>query len=205
MTISLKHAFTSAVADGGDASVVRPSNWNAEHTLTQATARILGRLTAGTGATEELTFAQVLANLTGTGAADNAAAGNIGEYSESEVLVGSAVSLTTATPANVTSLSLTAGDWDVWATVAFSLNAATTLSLIAGGINTTTGTLPTAPGKGAYAIQQLTFTPGVTQAMSVGQRRISIAGTTTIYLVAQADFAVNTCAAYGILAARRVR
>lgn len=55
MTISLKHAFTSAVADGADTSVVRPSNWNAEHTITMATARILGRTTASTGAVEELT------------------------------------------------------------------------------------------------------------------------------------------------------
>ena len=26
------HAFVSAIADGGDATVVRPSNWNADHT-----------------------------------------------------------------------------------------------------------------------------------------------------------------------------
>lgn len=54
MTVSLKHAFTSGKSDGGDATVVRPSNWNAEHTLTQATAKLLGRTTAGTGATEEI-------------------------------------------------------------------------------------------------------------------------------------------------------
>ncbi|KKK81323.1 hypothetical protein LCGC14_2814610 [marine sediment metagenome] len=29
---NVKHAFTSAKADGGDASLVRPSNWNAAHT-----------------------------------------------------------------------------------------------------------------------------------------------------------------------------
>jgi hypothetical protein len=54
MAISLKHSFTSAVADEGDTSLVRPSNWNAEHTLTLATSRILGRTTAGTGAAEEI-------------------------------------------------------------------------------------------------------------------------------------------------------
>jgi hypothetical protein len=26
-----KHAFTSAIADGGDATLVRPSNWNEAH------------------------------------------------------------------------------------------------------------------------------------------------------------------------------
>jgi hypothetical protein len=30
--MAIKHAFTSGVADGGDASLVRPSNWNAAHT-----------------------------------------------------------------------------------------------------------------------------------------------------------------------------
>lgn len=55
MTISLRHAFTSAKADGTDSTLVQPSNWNAEHTLSMATARVLGRTTAGPGAVEELT------------------------------------------------------------------------------------------------------------------------------------------------------
>ena len=59
MAVSLKHAFVSAVSDGGDTSLVRPSNWNAEHDLTMAADRILGRVTSGTGAAEELTASQV--------------------------------------------------------------------------------------------------------------------------------------------------
>ena len=55
MAVSLKHAFQTAQADGPDSTKVQPSNWNAEHTLTCATARLLGRTTAGTGAVEELT------------------------------------------------------------------------------------------------------------------------------------------------------
>lgn len=55
MAVSLKHAFTSVVADGGDTSLVQPSNWNAEHTLTLGTGKLLGRSTAGTGAAEEIT------------------------------------------------------------------------------------------------------------------------------------------------------
>lgn len=54
MALSVKHAFESAKGDGVDTTVVRPSNWNAEHTLLMATARILGRKTASTGAVEEL-------------------------------------------------------------------------------------------------------------------------------------------------------
>lgn len=55
MALSYKHAFVSAVPDGADATKIRPSNWNAEHTVTMATGRILGRSTASTGAVEEIT------------------------------------------------------------------------------------------------------------------------------------------------------
>jgi hypothetical protein len=55
MAISNKHKYVSGKADGGDTSLVRPSNWNDEHDLTMATARMLGRTTAGTGAVEEIT------------------------------------------------------------------------------------------------------------------------------------------------------
>jgi len=57
MAVSLKHAFSSAKTDGADATLVQPSNWNAEHTLQLATNRLLGRTTAGTGAVEEISIA----------------------------------------------------------------------------------------------------------------------------------------------------
>lgn len=66
MTLSLTHAFVSAVADGGDASLVRPSDWNEEHTFTMATDRLLGRDTALAGAVEELTVGNGL-EFTGSG------------------------------------------------------------------------------------------------------------------------------------------
>ena len=34
MAVTVTHPFVSAIADGADATVVRPSNWNATHTLT---------------------------------------------------------------------------------------------------------------------------------------------------------------------------
>jgi hypothetical protein len=54
MVISLKHLFTSPKTDGTDTTIVQPSNWNAEHQLQMATARLIGRTTAGTGAAEEI-------------------------------------------------------------------------------------------------------------------------------------------------------
>jgi hypothetical protein len=56
MAISLKHLFVSTKADGTDSTLVQPSNWNAEHQIQMATARIIGRTTAGTGAAEEISI-----------------------------------------------------------------------------------------------------------------------------------------------------
>lgn len=57
MTISLIHTFQSAKSDDADTTLIRPTNWNAEHTITMATAKVLGRSTAGAGAVEELSGA----------------------------------------------------------------------------------------------------------------------------------------------------
>lgn len=69
MTISLKHAFASQKADGGDATLIQPSNWNADHVLTQATGRLLGRISPGVGNVEELTGSNVASILVASGAA----------------------------------------------------------------------------------------------------------------------------------------
>lgn len=143
--------------------------------------------------------------LTGTITNDSAAAGQIGEIIESTVLVASNVSLTTGVAADVTTITLTAGDWDVWGCVNYNLNASTTMSAVAASINTTSATLATPPNGGAGAGLSLTFTTGAAQSLPVGMRRLSLATSTTVYLVARATFAVNTCAAYGYIGARRVR
>jgi hypothetical protein len=54
MTISVKHAFASAKADGTDSTLIQPSNWNAEHTISLAAGKVLGRDSSGNGAMQEL-------------------------------------------------------------------------------------------------------------------------------------------------------
>lgn len=54
MTISVKHAFASAKADGTDSTLIQPSNWNAEHTISLAAGKVLGRDSSGAGAMQEL-------------------------------------------------------------------------------------------------------------------------------------------------------
>ena len=140
------------------------------------------------------------AALVGTRTNDNAVAGHIGEVVESTVLIGSAVSLTNNTAANVTSISVTAGDWDVWGNVAFSLGGGTTITALVGYITTTSATAPTNPNAGAYV-----HSAGDARTFPTGTRRISLSATTTIYLGAYTTFAVSTLAAYGYIGARRVR
>ncbi len=142
----------------------------------------------------------------GTTTNGDALAGNVGEYISSTVFSGSAIPLTTATTANITSISLTGGDWDVWGTVGFVADPATTATIFEGGINSVSATLPTPPGNGAYFQESLSVGAGALEPVwPTGATRISVSTTTTIYLVAQSTFAVNSMSAFGFIGARRRR
>lgn len=137
---------------------------------------------------------------------DNAPVGTVGEFIESEVLSGAALAQTTDVVLNVTSISLTAGDWDVWGTASFAINAATTSTYYQGAISTVSATLPARPGKGGYFELRFPFTAGNSPgSVPVGTRRLSLSATTTVYLVAVSGFAVNVSTAFGYIGARRVR
>ena len=147
-----------------------------------------------------------ITSLKGTATDDAAAAGKIGEFIESNIAIGSAVALSTGAAKTITSISLTAGDWDVFGQVSFIPAGTTTMTVLAGAIHTTTDALPTSPAAGAYTALQLPFTTGQTQSIPAGAgRRISVAGTTTVYLIAYAAFAVSTMTGYGYIGARRAR
>jgi hypothetical protein len=142
--------------------------------------------------------------IVGTTTNDSANAGSVGEFVSSTVPAGSAVSLTTGTNANVTSISLTAGDWDLSGSIYFNPAGTTATSQILGCISTTSATFPPAPDSGGAFFLPFSST-GSTIGVPISKIRISIASTTTVYLVAQAAFTVSTNAAYGFIGARRVR
>ena len=139
---------------------------------------------------------------TGTTTNDNAAAGQIGEFISSNVPAGSAVPLTSTSPANVTAISLTAGDWDVNGNVRESIAGGTTGTYLVGVISLATASLTEVTGGYSMTGQSALGTPA---AVAVGPVRVSVAATTTVYLNAQAMFAGGTMAAYGYIRARRVR
>jgi hypothetical protein len=73
-----------------------------------------------------------------------------------------------------------------------------------GGINTVSATIPQA-GVGPRFFLATAFPTGGAITMSLASFRISVAATTTVYLVAAAAFTVSTCAAFGYIGARRIR
>lgn len=150
------------------------------------------------------TYADTKLSATGTATNDSAAAGKIGEYISSNIATpGSSISSATAT--NVTTISLTAGDWEVCGNVGFIGAAGTTMTLIAACVSQTTAAFPTAPNGGATAQLAGTLGTAATHILPTGTVRVSLSGTATIYLVGSVTFAVSTATAYGFIGARRVR
>lgn len=141
-------------------------------------------------------------NITGTTTNNNASAGSVGEYPSSAVADASAISLTTATPINVDTLILTAGDWDVDANVNF-VESASTVTARAAAITLTSATLPTDGTKCSLDIPT-TISTG-TVSITLKTTRISIAGTTNVYLAVSSDFSAGSQKAGCSFSARRVR
>ncbi|SOD41310.1 hypothetical protein [Nitrosovibrio sp. Nv4] len=138
----------------------------------------------------------------GTTTNDNAAAGQVGEYLSSVVLTPG-VSLTSAVDKNVTSLTLTPGDWDLSGVIVFLTSALTSITTLVASSSTTTNTTDVNHSD-SHATSA--FVPGlINLGVSVPVRRVSIAAPTTYYLVASAAFSADTLTAFGRIQARRVR
>ena len=119
----------------------------------------------------------------------DAAAGDVGEYLTA---TSGAVALTNAALANVVSVDLTAGDWDVSGNVVFTAGSGTHSFFGAGvgGLDTfSSATFPSA---------------ALNMGISTAMHRYNVAGTTTVWVVAEAGFA-GTVSATGTIRARRMR
>lgn len=182
--------------------------YTASTTIASSAALASGLVVVGGGAG---VCPSTIANgqLPATATNDNASAGKVGEYVSSTVASGSAVSLTTNTQANVTSISLTAGDWDVSGIAQFTGNTSTTVSSQECSISTTSATLDYTGGKGNAITGNPSPYNQIAASSAIGcvipPVRVSLSGTTTHYLVARSIFAASTSAVYGVLRARRVR
>ena len=141
----------------------------------------------------------------GTNTNDNAPVGFVGEFVSSSVASGSAVALTTATNANVTSISLTAGDWEVAGEVWQTLAGGASPTVGQAGISTSSTTFGSGPGTGSRAIIPATIGANQVPVIVLAPCRLSLASTTTVYLIGEALFGSGTVSAYGVITARRMR
>ncbi len=141
------------------------------------------------------------ATLEGTGTNDNATAGFVGEFISSSIASGSPVSISNNTATNLTSISLTAGDWDVYGNITYIAAAGTPITAAYSWISTTSATLPDGSLIGGFD-----STAGSTGRSVVSPyKRISIASTTTVYVSGFVSFGSSTVNMYGNIYARRAR
>jgi hypothetical protein len=127
------------------------------------------------------------------------ALGNIGEYRSATVASG--VSLTNVVAANIASISLPPGDWDVSGVIQFSPAASTVMTGQYSSISTVSATTAGLGGTTAL-VGNVPAGSGSTQVPSPVVR-VSVLVTTTVYLVAVAAFSVSTLTAGGVIRARR--
>ena len=130
-----------------------------------------------------------LAANTGVTDGSDAAAGQIGEYLTATASVALATSMAVA---NIVSINLTAGDWDVTGNCVFHAGSGTHsfFGCGIGGLDTyTAATFPTTA-----------LDMGINAALT----RQSVTAATTVWLVAQAGF-TGSVTAVGTIRARRVR
>ena len=163
MAVSLKHTFVSAIPDGADTSVVRPSNWNAEHTLTGTVNTLMGF--DATGASQSVTVGSGLTYSAGTITATGDGSGTV--TSVAALTLGTSGTDLTSTVANGTT------------TPVITLNVPTASASNRGVLSSTDWT--TFNNKGSGTITSVTATAPV----------VSTGGTTPVISMAAATASVN--------------
>jgi hypothetical protein len=203
-TFSVRPTFNGATPwDSSNLASPALTNGNLSQFASTTSAQLATLLSDETGsgsAVFSLTPTLTAPNVVGTISGGNAATGSVGEYLTA---TNTATALTTATVANCTSLSLTAGDWDVQAIVLFTPASTTSVTSYFSGASSTSATIG---AFGSYSKQGAAAqVPNNNSIITSPLVRISISSTTTVYAVGRADFTVSTMTCDGLIRARRVR
>lgn len=137
--------------------------------------------------------------IAGTTTNNNAQAGSVGEF---QTNTNSGNAMVSGTPQNATSVSLTAGDWDVWGLTQFVCSSGVVQQLTS-GVSTTAGTFG---ALGSTVSFQANFNSGSTNNIPAPVVRFSLAVTTTVFLVAAAVFGTpGAMTNNAVIYARRAR
>ena len=140
-------------------------------------------------------------SLAGVTNGSDASAGQIGEVISSFVpSPGTAITSTVAK--NITTLPLTAGDWDVQGEIGFLPSAVALTSIVAAISTTNGGTDPMGVGVSRNTTSGSTLGACI---FPLRPCRVSLSAPATYYLVTSVALASGTCTAYGNIWARRAR
>jgi hypothetical protein len=134
-----------------------------------------------------------------------AAPGDVGEIISSMILLGAAVPVTSGAIANVASITLTPGDWDITGSVVTDPAGTTVTQTISGGISTSSAARPGNLGDGFSIISGVSTGAGQLLSVAVSLRPLNVTVATAVFLIGQAVFTVSTMAIYGTIIARRMR
>jgi hypothetical protein len=141
-------------------------------------------------------------NIIGVTNASNATAGSVGEIIQRNILNASRATLTVSgTPYDITllSLPLTAGDWDIYANLIYSITGS--CSAVAMWTSLVSATEPD-----ASLVSQLSFSAIINgSSLNAPFLRVSINSPATLYVSAISTFYTGTVAVSGSSFARRVR
>ncbi len=141
----------------------------------------------------------------GTNTNDSASAGYVGEEIRSAVGGAGAVSSTgTGQWFDITSISLTAGDWEVHGIIETTANGGT-VTYMDGGISSTSGNSGTGLVNGDNQVEGPPPVAAYNASVTVSGWRVSIASTVIYYLKANMGHTVATPKAFGRISARRLR
>ena len=143
------------------------------------------------------------ASTTGITDGSLATAGQVGEFVTATQ--STATSMTTAVAMNVTSISLTAGDWDVDGDV-YMISSAAVGQGMGASVSLTSAAMAGVAGPARTQLAVAVGSPNLAVGnLATGRLRVNVSTTTTVYLVAVASFGSGTCTAQGTIQARRMR
>jgi hypothetical protein len=132
----------------------------------------------------------------------DAAPGQIGEVISSVVTTG--VPLTSGTGINLTSISLTPGDWDVSGDVWIVVGTGGA-AIVTGAISSVSGAFPVMGINGGRTQICAAISASSSNLLSVNTVRVSVTATTPYYLIVLCTFPSGTTTATGYIWARRAR
>lgn len=127
-------------------------------------------------------------------------AGNIGEYVTS-LVASPGAAITSTVTGNITSVSLTPGEWACHGQVAINPAGTTVVTNWSGGVSSTTANIDIT--KGGYAAWAGPTT-GNSISLAIPPTQFLLSSTTTIFLTQVSVFSTSTATAWGFIGCRRV-